>query len=507
MRKLAITYHLPILLTTLFIICGCTGSEDILPTSPRTAVEGKEIMAYFDITCHISGSSSMTRADEQLLNGTDAENAIKALTLFVVNENNAIELIEDVPVASLSTDNGKSKATVSIKTTTGNKQIYIGVNFSDDMKSTFLNEYNRNQTKASHQLPYLEGNKIPLFMTKIAGSEFMMTGQAHTSANNNTITIDDETASSIQIQASLTRVVSKVLLTCTSITTNGNEFVSNVDNGYIKREDVHYTLNTLNRKFYFLEQSNGEDPNYDLSLFFNSKGETTNATSDDFAPINDDITDIANIVNGNVEQAAKFDASRISQNGDNRYNEGIYCTENTINDDLGWSNELKEEKPRAVTTYIIIGFKFTPKYIYDSSTKKEKTYSYANAVALMSQQGNTFFTHKSAPKAKQRICYLSYKDLKEAYDIVDPDNSLIDTYAIEHTNGWVTNKSYINGDNTDGKLLFSNNSGIQRNNYYIMKLTGVKWPVTSAKTIEVNTKTYGWTAKGKTTIDVETGNE
>ena len=40
-----------------------------------------------------------------------------------------------------------------------------------------------------------------------------------------------------------------------------------------------------------------------------------------------------------------------------------------------------------------------------------------------------------------------------------------------------------------------------------MNLTGVKWPVTSAKTIEVNTKTYGWTAKGKTIIDVETGNE
>lgn len=507
MRKLAITYHLPILLTTLFIICGCTGSEDILPTSSQTAVEGKEIMAYFDITCHISGSSSMTRADEQQLNGTDIENAIKALTLFVLNENNAIELIEDVPVASLSTDDGKYKATVSIKTTTGDKQIYIGANFSEDMKSAFLKEYNRNQAKASYQLPYQNGNKIPQLINKIAGEKFMMTGQAHSNSNKNIITINDETALSIQIQASLTRVVSKVLLTCSSATTSGDELVSNVTNGYIKREDVHYTLNTLNRKFYFLRQDNGEDPNYDLSLFFNSNGNIINETNNDFASINDDNSNIANIVNGTVEQAIKYDVNRISQNGNNRYNEGIYCTENTINDDLGWSDELKEEKPRAVTTYIIIGFKFTPKYIYDNSTKQEKEYSYAEAVALMNRHGNTFFTHKSAPKAKQRICYLSYEDLKEAYNIVDPYNSLIDTYAIEHTNGWVTNKSYINGDSTDGKLLFSNNSGIQRNNYYIMNLTGVKWPVTSAKTIEVNTKTYSWTAKGKTTIDVETSNE
>ncbi len=499
MRKLAITYHLPTLLATLFIICGCTGSEDF-PISSQTAVEGKTIIAYFDITCQLNGSTSTTRANEQQLNGTKEENTIQTLMLFVVNENNAIELIENIPASSLSTDKDKYQATISIKTTTGDKQIYVGANFSDDMKSAFYRSYSGNQVKASYQLPYESGKGIKQFMKEIAGDKFMMTGQAYTDGNNPTITITEETSSPIQIHANLTRVVSKVLLTCS---TTNDEFVSNVDNGYIQLKDVHYTLNTLNRKFYFLEQENGEDPNYRLSQFFNADGDNTKDTNEDFAPFNENIE----TVNGNVAAAVKYDAARISLNGENRYHEGIYCTENTVNDDLNWSNELKEEKPRAVTTHIIIGFKFIPKYIYDSSNQQVKQYSYVDANELMSRNSYTFFTHKFAKKAEQHICYLSYKDLKQACGISDPDNTNIDTYAVKHTNGWVTNQSYINGENADGKLLFSNNSGIRRNNYYIMNLQGVKWPVTATQTIEVNTQTYGWVSKGKTTIDVETGNE
>ena len=52
---------------------------------------------------------------------------------------------------------------------------------------------------------------------------------------------------------------------------------------------------------------------------------------------------------------------------------------------------------------------------------------------------------------------------------------------------------------------FSVASGIIRNNYYIINVTAFN-TLQSDKTIEVNTTMIPWVLKGRTTIDVETGN-
>lgn len=90
-----------------------------------------------------------------------------------------------------------------------------------------------------------------------------MTGQAVTEGSNSEI-INIEEHKMTRIKATLTRVMSKVLLTCT--TKSDTEYVNlTKDNGYIRLSDVHYILETTNKKFFPFKKANNEDPNFPMS--------------------------------------------------------------------------------------------------------------------------------------------------------------------------------------------------------------------------------------------------
>ena len=68
-----------------------------------------------------------------------------------------------------------------------------------------------------------------------------------------------------------------------------------------------------------------------------------------------------------------------------------------------------------------------------------------------------------------------------------------------HAGGWQYYEAFVNSP------VFSDRANIVRNNYYIINITSFTAPLLE-KTIEVNTIIRSWTIKGKTTIDVEIGN-
>lgn len=93
---------------------------------------------------------------------------------------------------------------------------------------------------------------------------FVMTGQAVTEDSNSEI-INIEKHKITRIKATLTRVTSKVLLTCTTKENTGYVNLTK-DNGYIKLNDVHYILETTNKKFFPFQKANNEDPNFPMSI-------------------------------------------------------------------------------------------------------------------------------------------------------------------------------------------------------------------------------------------------
>ena len=106
--------------------------------------------------------------------------------------------------------------------------------------------------------------------------------------------------------------MSKVLLTCT--TKSDTEYVNlTKDNGYIKLSDVHYILETTNKKFFPFKKANNEDPNFPMSTTLAANYDANFFTA-------------TNVTAG--ENAVKYDIQRIEED-DKRYTEGIYCLENT----------------------------------------------------------------------------------------------------------------------------------------------------------------------------------
>ena len=139
-----------------------------------------------------------------------------------------------------------------------------------------------------------------------------------------------------------------------------------------------------------------------------------------------------------------------------------------------------------------VAAKFTPKNIDGETNLTEQ-----EAKNRLSGNG-TFYTCKKVPTSMKDMCYSNISTginyLRESGLTVTAND------FITYEGGWQYYETFVNSP-TD----FSVASGIIRNNYYIINVTAFN-TLQSDKTIEVNTTMIPWVLKGRTTIDVETGN-
>lgn len=457
MRRFKLTYHLLVVLMSAVSLSGC--SQDEFFEKQNTAQSQVEAQLILSLNLP-QGSTRAT--NPTTLPGTTAENECKKITLFIISATDNSN-IQDYSISGESLE--KKQMLFNIADTQGEKRIFVAANMSEAQIAEIKYAFDHN--------PSLTINNINDITTN---NGYLMTGQAYVE-NDNSKTITIKANQTTEIKATLTRVMSKVLLTCTTKKTNEIEYVNLAeDNGYIRLDDIRYVLQTTNKKFFPFAKANNEDPNFAMS---ETLGKDYNFNFFD-----------TTIDETNGETAVKYESNRLAD-GENRYTEGLYCLENTISDISGdFSDDLST--PKKVATYLKIAAKFTPKNIDGQKNLTEDQ-------AIKKLSGGTFYTCRKAPTGAKEMCYSSQaegiKYLKENYNLTVTDNDFTG-----YEGGWQRYETFLNSP-TD----FNANASVVRSNYYILNVTSFTAPLVD-KTIEVNTTIVGWVNRGTTTIDIETGN-
>ena len=453
MRHLKLTYNLLVALIAIAGFSGCSQDEFVEEQEMQPQIEAQLMLS-------ISLPQIGTRAiNEETLSGTAEESKCRKLTLFIMNTDGTT--IQDKTVTGEDLEN--EFLYFIVNTSIGEKYIFVAANMTDEQIKAVKTATDHNPEQVIKDIKEVTTNY-----------NFVMTGQAVTEGSNSEI-INIEEHKMTRIKATLTRVTSKVLVTCTTKENTGYVNLTK-DNGYIKLSDVHYILETTNKKFFPFQKANNEDPNFLMSTTLQAGYEANFFTA---------ATDVTK-----GEIAIQHDVQRI-EGSENPYTEGLYCLENTIDVDGEYSNDFSD--PQKDATYLKVAAKFTPKNIDGITGLSEQ-----DAKKKLSGNG-TFYTCKKGTALAKEMCYSSIEKginyLKSEYNLTVTTNDFT-TYE----DGWQYYETFVNSPTS-----FSKEAGIVRNNYYIINVRAFT-TLQSDKTIEVNTTMVPWVLKGRTTIDVETGN-
>ncbi|MEG1564831.1 MAG: Mfa1 family fimbria major subunit [Bacteroides sp.] len=427
-------------------LSGC--SPEALPPSP--AGEAR-VQATLTLTLTMGGLP-FTRTPVEQQQGTTTEDAVNRLTLFIVGSNNANNLTKvSVEKAELTNLN---YVTVKVVTTEGDKVIYVAANMTDEQINSV--------TTVTPSSPEMNISKITDLTNAATG--FLMTGKAKSSDGTGSISI--AAGKKVYIGVDLKRVMSKVLLTVTPIASDATHAVVDDGSGYIQLANIHYVLNTTNKKFFLFEQAEQADPNPNL---------TSGIDTDFFCGATD-----ADVQAGTVA---------ISKGGEALYTDGLYCLENTLNTESANLVEIKK-----VMTYLRIAVKFTPKYI-DSATD-----ALTEDAASQQLTYGTFYTYKKAEGEQVKRCFSSANAGVTYYKSTLSKTVPVSDF-IEHTGGWIYYETFV-----DSPTVFSStNSVLRRNTYYQVNIGSFSAPL-KANTMKVSTAIQPWTLKGQTNIDIDTAN-
>lgn len=453
MRHLKLTYNLLVALIAIVVFSGCSQDEFVEEQEMQPQIEAQLMLS-------ISLPQIGTRAiNEETLSGTAEESKCRKLTLFIMNTDGTT--IQDKTVTGEDLEN--EFLYFIVNTSIGEKYIFVAANMTDEQIKAVKTATDHNPEQVIKDIKEVTTNY-----------NFVMTGQAVTEGSNSEV-INIEEHKMTRIKATLTRVTSKVLVTCTTKENTGYVNLTK-DNGYIKLSDVHYILETTNKKFFPFQKANNEDPNFLMSTTLQAGYEANFFTA---------ATDVTK-----GEIAIQHDVQRI-EGSENPYTEGLYCLENTIDVDGEYSNDFSD--PQKVATYLKVAAKFTPKNIDGITGLSEQ-----DAKKKLSGNG-TFYTCKKGTTLAKEMCYSSIENginyLKSEYNLTVTSKDFT-TYE----DGWQYYETFVNSPTS-----FSKEAGIVRNNYYIINVRAFT-TLQSDKTIEVNTTMVPWVLKGRTTIDVETGN-
>lgn len=451
-------------IATTLALSGCSEEEELY-TLPQTE---EHVTDQTKLILSLNTASANSRGMATEIEGKAEESAYSSLTLYITDVNDIIETV--VPFANTANEK---------------KLIVVMDNLEIDLSTP-----KRIYLLANAKEPLLIGKNMSEALGSIKNiSEittdggFLMSGQAECE-NKKEITFTKGDFISANVE--LTRVVSKVLLT----TEIENGFVKNVEDGFIRQENLRYALQTTNSKFYYLPKPN-TDPNYAMSELIAKTGnsfEYINGKGDDF------LNKTRWFTNGSDGAAVTaYNAYRMEESSTNPYTEGVYCLENATSPipiEFNMNNAEKISAPKMVTTYLRIAAKITPDKI-DGTTYTDA----ASAERVLAGNNGTFYTYLNARDEDKRMCYSSIETAKNILRNKGYMDLTTENFK-EHTNGWEYFDVYVNG-----KTFDAGKSSLIRNNYYISNITKIVAPLVE-QTIEISTTVKAWVNKGTTHVDI-----
>lgn len=345
---------------------------------------------YLNLSLRVNdGSGAVSRAtDEGVIHGTDEENAIHSLYIYLFNSETGA-LVYWADITNFYQAGNTETAVIKLQDINLPEKvsIYLAANLTRQQAESITSptaSYKTNATSYTRAInefaPY---EFMPKFgVTGISKRDIgiAMTGQA-VSDSGKIFDIHGHTSpdNPLALTVDLKRVVAKALLTVDAATTdNMNGYVpdvayaviasKNTNKGWVRISDIYYFPNGTNKSLYWFEQENNKDPNSDLTDYISSTGTDTELAlntenyQNDFVYYNQ--TEQYKLYYA-YYQAQKFD-QRIDDS--NTYTAGMYFLENTFTipkETSEYKAQLENYKlALPMVTSISIALRYTPKEIY-----------------------------------------------------------------------------------------------------------------------------------------------
>ena len=303
--------------------------------------------------------------------------------------------------------------------------------------------------------------------------------------------------------------------------------------GWIKFEDVNYMLNVLNRKTYLnyrIEDDNLIDPNYAMGELISLREEGGGYGITDLEAYQReflfyDTQDMVEMLNKSVptykggercivRSATQYDADKMevdettNMGNENHYTEGLYCTENTVHNDMTFANEADFQSAiRYVTTRVMVGAKYTPKVIWDGGEEpitneteeeaqqilKEET-DVENPLEPVTYPAGTFWRDSQGN-------YYSLAGMKKKL------KESPETDFSRYDGGWGYYYTYIDENAQNGAISKDQTRwGIKRNHYYILKVEKIVAPGSpfpGNETMRIHSELVDWVNKGGSEVEIK----
>lgn len=546
-----------LLIGAIVMLCSC--HDDSYPV-PSSETEWMRRNLVISLSIQQPGLQPLTSRNPfdtgYELGFTEKECQIHTLTLIMMGVYNGEELFETWQTIEPSEPtNGIYDVQFTLSGITGTKHFYILANADPKQHiAAFWAKdriFDAGEGQSGHNIvgSLMEINHEK--NTDGAGGNIVMAGIVTVNGNKDiVIPADDgntETEESIKIDTlSLVRTVAKVLLTCVPSPEN-NDYVAvidskdNADNttgntGWIRLADVNYMLNVLNRKTYIDYRTDTDDdaylkdPNYGMSEWLEEKvsgDETTYGIKDLDAYQKEflfyDTQDMVEMLNTSiptyqggepcmVRTATLYEDKRIGEtNATNpaHYTEGLYCTENTVYNDMKFDKDADFQSAiRYVTTRVMVGAKYTTKVIWEDGGDKPVTYQteeeaqqilkevtdYENPLKPVTYPAGTFWRDSEGN-------YYSLAGMKKKL-IESPE-----TEFSRYDGGWGYYYTYIDENAKNGAISKDQTRwGIKRNHYYILKVDKIiapGSPFPGNETMRIHSELVDWVNKGGSEVEIK----
>ena len=543
-----------LLMGVIVMLCSC---RDELYSIPSSQTEGTSRNLVISLTVQQPGLQSPTPPAPfdtgYELGFTEEERQIHTLTLIMMGVYNGEELFETWQTIEPSEPtNGIYDVQFTLSGITGTKHFYILANAEQKHINAFWAKdriFDAGEGQSGHNIV---GNLMEINHNENGdgeGSNILMAGIVKsTNSGDRDIVIptgdgneDTDEKITIDTSADLVRTVAKVLLTCVPSSEDGDTYVEVIDakdnagnttdnTGWIKMADVNYMLNVLNRKTYLDYRIDPDDknylidPNHAMSEMISLREEEggygiTNLDEYQRNYLFYDTQDMVEMLNTSVptykggercivRSATRYDAAKMvvdettNMGNENHYTEGLYCTENTVYNNMKFDKDADFQSAiRYVTTRVMVGAKYTPKVIWDGGEEPITNETEEDAQGILDEV-------KDVDNPLEPVTYPAGTFWRDSdgnyYSLAGMKKKLKESPKTDfsrYDGGWGYYYTYIDENAQNGAISKDTQTrwGIKRNHYYILKVDKIiapGSPFPGNETMRIHSELVDWIDKG-----------